>query len=55
MEGEIFRHEGVKHISNVNILFKKSLKLQSQAHVLGGTSTMINFETLISGFYTHIL
>lgn len=42
-------------IFNIRNMFKKLLKLQSQAYILGDTSTKINFEILIICFYTHVL
>lgn len=57
MEGEarsLGRRE-LDKIFNIKNMFKKLLKLQSQAHILGDSSIKINFETLIISFHAHVL
>lgn len=42
-------------IFNIKNMFKKLLKLQIQAHILGDVSIKINFEILIISFLAHVL
>lgn len=57
MEGEAVSlgRRDLGKIFNIKNMFKKLLKLQSQACILGDTSIKIHFEILIISFLARVL